>query len=199
MNTIRDLPSALTFDDGPHRSITPRLLDLLDEAQIKASFFLIGKLAATSPDIVSRIAERGHEIGNHSWSHLNFKSLSDEQFYEELTRTHDCLFRLSGTSPRLLRPPYGEITLNQRNLANEWFGYSTVLWNIDTRDWRRAGTDLIAKSILSSKGKGSVILLHDTNLDTLSGVALALAEMPTASRDFVTVTSLRKLVGERTR
>lgn len=193
MSDIRHLPCALTFDDGPHHRITRLLLDQLDDARITATFFLVGRLANVLPEIVSETVERGHELGNHSWSHASLNNLCDEQLYEELSRTHECLLRLSGVAPKLFRPPYGQITKRQRQLVNEWFGYSTVLWNTDSQDWRRPGIDQIANSILLSKGKGSVILLHDTNLETVRGVARALADKHTSSQDFVTVTKLREL------
>ena len=101
---------AMTFDDGPSSETTPRLLEILKQRNIKATFFLIGENAASNPDIVRRILADGHEIGNHSWTHPQLSRLSDDRVTAEINKTQDAIKEASGFTPTLLRPPYGAIT-----------------------------------------------------------------------------------------
>jgi peptidoglycan/xylan/chitin deacetylase (PgdA/CDA1 family) len=101
---------AMTFDDGPSATLTPKLLDLLAAHHIKATFFVIGENVAQHPDIIARAAREGHEIANHSWSHPNLAKLSEESVRRQLWRTDDAIKSATGTRPTLLRPPYGSIT-----------------------------------------------------------------------------------------
>src|SRR4029077_5203892 len=107
---------AMTFDDGPSAENTPRLLEMLKQRNIKATFFLIGQNAAANPDIVRRILAEGHEVGNHSWTHPQLSKLSDDRVTAEITKPQDAIKDVSGYTPTLLRPPYGAITPRQR----EW-------------------------------------------------------------------------------
>lgn len=187
------MPTALTFDDGPTRLVTIELLDTLDSFGAKGTFFLVGSRAAKAPSIVSQILSRGHEIGNHSWSHINFRELPEGQFISELSKTHNCLYEITGISPTLLRPPYGVISQRQKELAQHRFGYSTVLWNIDTNDWKRPGVNQTASKIQSSCNNGQVVLLHDICRETVDAVALAIRTTRNPEREFVTVSKLRAL------
>src|SRR5207244_12054428 len=101
---------AMTFDDGPSATLTPKLLDLLAAHHIKATFFVIGENVAEHPEIVARPAREGHEIGNHSWSHPNFGKMGDESVRSQLQRTDDAIENAIGKRPTLLRPPYAPIT-----------------------------------------------------------------------------------------
>src|SRR2546430_4197491 len=101
---------AITFDDGPSETLTPKLLDLLAAHHIKATFFVIGENVAEHPEIVTRAAREGHEIGNHSWSHPNFGKMSDDSVRSQLRRTDDAIRGATGSRPTLMRPPYGSIT-----------------------------------------------------------------------------------------
>src|SRR5499427_6207100 len=105
---------AMTFDDGPSATLTPKLLDLLAAHHIKATFFVIGENAAEHPEIVARAAREGHEIGDHSWSHPNFGKMSDEIVRSQLQRTDDAIKNATGQRPTLLRPPYGSITEREK-------------------------------------------------------------------------------------
>src|ERR1700719_4679706 len=114
---------AMTFDDGPSATLTPKLLDLLAAHHIKATFFVIGENVAEHPEIVERAAREGHEIGNHSWSHPNFGKMSDDGIRRELQKTDDVILSATGAHPILLRPPYGSITSRQKKWINQEFGY----------------------------------------------------------------------------
>ena len=98
---------AMTFDDGPHPRLTPRLLDMLKARSIRATFFLIGENAAEYPDIVRRIAAEGHEIGNHTWDHPQLTKLNPAALREEIDRTSSTIAEITGKLPTVMRPPYG--------------------------------------------------------------------------------------------
>lgn len=191
--TSMKLPTALTFDDGPAGAVTLDLLNTLDSKGVMATFFLVGSRAANQREIVSLIASRGHEIGNHSWTHPNFAKLADGQFISELARVHDCIGEITGFAPKLLRPPYGVISKRQRMLAEQQFGYSTVAWNVDTLDWKLRDSRQIAASIRSSVNKGYIVLLHDLYPTTVEAVDVAISNSIDTSGEWVTVSSLRSL------
>src|SRR6201998_1360438 len=117
---------ALTFDDGPSAENTPRLLEMLKQRNIKATFFLIGQNAAANPDLVRRILADGNEIGNHSWTHPQLSKLSDDRVTGEITKTQDAIKGASGFTPTLLRPPYGAITPRQREGITNQIGLTYV-------------------------------------------------------------------------
>src|SRR5438128_3999544 len=117
---------ALTFDDGPSATLTPKLLDLLAAHHIRATFFVIGENVAEHPEIVERAAREGHEIGNHTWAHPKLGKISDDAVRRDLIRADDAIKRAIGTGPTLLRPPYGSITSRQKNWIHEEFGYRII-------------------------------------------------------------------------
>src|SRR5205807_7171098 len=128
---------AMTFDDGPSATLTPKLLDLLAAHHIKATFFVIGENVAEHPEIVARAAREGHEIGNHSWSHPNFGKMSDESIRRQLQQTDDAIKSATGRRPTLMRPPYGSTTTRQNRWIHAESGYNATLWEVDPNDWRR--------------------------------------------------------------
>src|SRR5207253_10725942 len=127
---------ALTFDDGPSATLTPKLLDLLAARHIKATFFVIGENVAEHPEIVARAVREGHEIGNHSWSHTNLAKMSDDAVRSQIKRTEEAITGAIGSRPVLLRPPYGSITPRQKHLIHDDLGYEIILWDVDPLDWK---------------------------------------------------------------
>lgn len=150
---------ALTFDDAPDTTFTPQVLDVLKKYQIRATFFLVGAQAEKHPEMVKRIVREGHVIGNHSYSHKLFTKLSDDLFQSQVLQTQQALKRLIGYSPRLLRPPYGEISESQLLWASE-HGYRIVNWNVDSLDWKQLGQEKVISNILTHVKPGSIILQH---------------------------------------
>ena len=181
---------ALTFDDGPSAKLTPKLLDLLAAHHIKATFFLIGENAAQNPDIVAREAKEGHEVGNHSWSHPNFGKMSDDGIRTQLRKTDDAIRSAVGTSPTLLRPPYGSITARQKRWINQEFGYKIVLWDVDPLDWRRPGPAVVCNRIVKNTRAGSIVLAHDIHPGTIEAMPCVLKELEAKGFKFVTVSEL---------
>ncbi len=165
---------AMTFDDGPSAENTPRLLEILKQRNIKATFFLIGQNAASNPDIVRRILADGHEIGNHSWTHPQLSKLSDDRVTTEITKTQDAIKEASGFTPTLLRPPYGAITPRQREWIENQFGLSIILWSVDPFDWKRPGASVITQRILSQARPGAIILSHDIHKQTVDAMPATL-------------------------
>jgi peptidoglycan/xylan/chitin deacetylase (PgdA/CDA1 family) len=181
---------AMTFDDGPSAENTPRLLEMLKQRNIKATFFLIGQNAASNPDLVRRILADGHEIGNHSWTHPQLSKLSDDRVTAEITKTQDAIKDASGFSPTLLRPPYGAITPRQREWIENQFGLNVILWSVDPFDWKRPGASVITQRILSQVRPGAIILSHDIHKQTVDAMPATLDGLLAKGYKFATVSQL---------
>jgi len=181
---------ALTFDDGPSEKLTPKLLDLLAAHQIKATFFVIGQNVTDHPEITARAAREGHEIGNHSWSHPNLAKMSDDGVRRELRKTDDAIRAAIGTSPKLLRPPYGSITARQKKWIAEEFGYKITLWDVDPLDWKRPGPVVVRDRILRSTRAGSIVLSHDIHPGTIEAMPGTIEQLEAKGFKFVTVSEL---------
>jgi len=181
---------AMTFDDGPSSANTPRLLEILKQRNIKATFFLIGQNAASNPEIVRRILADGHEVGNHSWTHPQLSKLSDDRVTTEINKTQDAIKEASGFTPTLLRPPYGAITARQREWIESQFGLSIILWSVDPFDWKRPGASVITQRILSQVRPGAIILSHDIHKQTVDAMPATLDGLIAKGYKFVTVTQL---------
>lgn len=188
---------ALTFDDGPHPQNTPRLLDMLKERGIKATFFLIGKSAATWPAVVKRIVDEGHEVANHTWDHKQLSIMAEKKVMDELQKTHSAILNACGVAPSLYRPPYGAIKLTQKKTIMEHFHYPTILWDVDTLDWKSPRS--IAKvhdTILKEAKPGSIILCHDIHVETIDAMPTTLDDLKARGCQFLTVSQLIKLEAE---
>ena len=181
---------ALTFDDGPQEKLTPKLLDLLAQHHIKATFFVIGQNAAEYPDIVARAAREGHEIGNHSWSHPNLAKMSDENIRRQLHQTDDAIKQATGKRPTLMRPPYGNLSTRQKQWIHQEFGYRIVLWDVDPLDWKRPGPSVICNRIVKETRPGSIVLSHDIHPGTIEAMHATLDQLEAKGFKFVTVSEL---------
>jgi peptidoglycan-N-acetylglucosamine deacetylase len=181
---------AMTFDDGPSAENTPRLLEMLKQRNIKATFFLIGQNVVSNPDLVRRILAEGHEIGNHSWTHPQLSKLSDDRVTAEITQTQDAIKDASGFTPTLLRPPYGAITPRQREWIENRFGLNIILWSVDPFDWKRPGASVITQRILSQTRPGAIILSHDIHKQTVDAMPATLDALIAKGYKFATVSQL---------
>src|SRR5213596_4361951 len=181
---------AMTFDDGPSATLTPKLLDLLAAHHIKATFFVIGENVAEHPEIVARAAQEGHEIANHSWSHPNFGKMSDENVRRQLWRTDDAIKNATGKRPTLLRPPYGSITAREKRWIHDEFGYRIILWDVDPYDWKRPGPAVVRNRILKETHRGSIVLSHDIHPGTNEAMPSTLDALEAKGFKFVTVSEL---------
>lgn len=148
---------ALTFDDGPSTAWTPALLDGLKERGVKATFFLIGENADKNPEIVKRMAEEGHLIGNHTYHHVELTKVSENEARLELADTGAVIVRITGKEPEYMRPPFGAW---QRKLEQE-IQMLPVLWTIDPLDWTTENQDEIVNKVVTEAEENDIILLHD--------------------------------------
>jgi peptidoglycan/xylan/chitin deacetylase (PgdA/CDA1 family) len=181
---------AMTFDDGPHPQNTPRLLDMLRARNIKATFYVIGRSVDMYPQIVRRIVAEGHEVGNHTYTHRNLTKLSDSEVLRELTRTRESIVKAAGVQPRTMRPPYGALLQRQRAMIHEDFGYPTVLWSVDPRDWQRPGVSAVTSRILTNSHNGAIILAHDLHAPTVDAMPGTLDGLLRKGFNFVTVSQM---------
>src|SRR5213594_2540668 len=184
---------AMTFDDGPSATLTPKLLDLLAARHIKATFFVIGENVVEHPEIVERAAREGHEIANHSWSHPNFGKMSDESVRSQLKRTDDAIRNATGTRPTLMRPPYGSITPRQKRWIHDEFGYQIILWDVDPYDWKRPGPAVVRNRILKETQPGSIVLSHDIHPGTIEAMPSTFDALEAKGFKFVTVSELIRM------
>ena len=181
---------ALTFDDGPNATLTPKLLDLLAARHLKATFFVVGQNAADHPEILKRAVREGHEIANHSWSHPNLGKMSDEAVRRELQKTDDAIVAAIGKRPALLRPPYGSITARQKKWIHEEFGYRIIIWDVDPLDWKRPGPSVVTARILKETHAGSIVLAHDIHPPTIEAMPATFDQLMKKGFKSVTVTEL---------
>lgn len=181
---------AITFDDGPHATLTPKLLDLLAKHRMKATFFFVGQNVEEYPEIVKRAAREGHEIASHSWSHPNLGKMSDEAVRRELQKTDDAIVAAVGTRPTLMRPPYGSITPRQKSWIHEAFGYRIIIWDVDPLDWRRPGVSVVTQRIVNGTQPGSIILAHDIHPPTIEAMPATFEQLLAKGFKFVTVSEL---------
>ena len=157
---------ALTFDDGPNPAWTPQLLDLLDRRGVKATFFLLGTFAEQQRALTGSIADAGHLVGNHSWSHADLSLTATHRVREELIRTKNSLEQITGKPVRYFRPPFGARRPYVLRAARS-LGMTPVMWNAMTSDWEERSADNIAQRLMQKivanqrRGLASNIVLHD--------------------------------------
>lgn len=153
---------ALTFDDGPSAEYTPDILAILKEYNVPATFFLVGSHVDKYPEIAQQIAEADHEIGNHTYNHVNIPTLGSFQLQREVTEATAIITAITGKYPEYIRPPRGMYDSRFRRLAN-LLGQQVVLWTVSSRDWRYGVTkDQIVHNVLSRVKSGDIILFHDS-------------------------------------
>ena len=163
----------LTFDDGPHPTYTPQVLDILARRGARATFFVLGSLAEARPELVARIVAEGHTVANHAWNHENLAGLPRSSFDDTIGRTQAVL---ADRATPCLRPPYGSIDAFTREWAAS-AGLDLVLWTVDTNDWRRPGAQVIADRIVRGATDEAIVLMHDgggNRTQTVEGLELAL-------------------------
>jgi len=184
---------AMTYDDGPHPQNTPRLLDMLRKRNVKATFYVTGRNVNLYPQITRRIVAEGHEIGNHTWTHRNLKTLSDSAVRKELNTTRDAIVKACGVKPRTMRPPYGALRQNQRAWIYKEYGYPTILWSVDPEDWKRPGISVVTSRIVNNTRNGGIVLAHDLHKPTVDAMPGTLDGLLRKGFKFVTVSQLLAL------
>ncbi|MES2707771.1 MAG: polysaccharide deacetylase family protein [Verrucomicrobiota bacterium] len=190
---------AITFDDGPVPANTPRLLDMLSQRGIKATFFVVGNFAVRYPQIIRRITADGHEIANHTWTHRALTSLGDSGVRSELQRSQDLIVKVAGAgaAPRMFRPPGGAITARQKSWIMSEFGYPCILWSIDPRDWEapsrggcRGQPWELTRRIVSQAKAGDIILVHDLHGSSVDAMPATLDALLAKGFRFLTMSQI---------
>jgi len=185
---------ALTFDDGPHYRITPEILAILREKQVHATFFVVGINAAKFPNILAEEINDGHEIGNHSYSHKSLTKLSSPEINDELERAANAI-QVVAPKITLFRPP-GGLMNEQVFTAAQNRGYTTILWSVDSADWRRPSVEQLVNNVVNEVKPGSIILLHDWRFPSPTPQALSIIidRLREQGYKFVTVSELLQCI-----
>lgn len=174
---------AITFDDGPHPSYTAQLLDGLKERGIHATFFVTGEHAELHPDIIERMFNEGHLIGNHTYSHIQLTKGNRDKFKDELIKTNEILKEITGEEVQYVRPPYGSWDKSFEKELNMF----PVLWTVDPLDWSSRNVGRITEKIVSKTGENDIILMHDYYDTSVTAALKAIDELLEEGYTFVTV------------
>ncbi len=174
---------ALTFDDGPHPTYTPLLLDGLAKRKVKATFFITGENAEAYPELVKRMQEEGHLIGNHTYSHIQLTQGNREKFKGELVKTNEIIEEITGQGVTYVRPPYGSWDKSFEKELN----MIPVLWNIDPLDWCCNDASCVIRKVESAAGEDAIILLHDSYPSTVTAALQIVDDLQQRGYVFVTV------------
>lgn len=184
---------ALTFDDGPSAANTPRVLDILRNHGAHGTFFVVGESVNRNSGILSRAVSEGNEIGVHTWSHIKMTGSSSERINSEVSRSIDAITAATGQAPRLIRPPYGAVNASIVNSMFENYGLTSVLWDVDTRDWQHPGVDVVVSRAVGNARSGSIILVHDIHASTLAALEGIVTGLQARGFKLVTVSELMAL------
>ena len=190
---------ALTFDDGPHIRYTLEILDILKENNATATFFVIGENAKEHPELIEKIVDSGCEIGNHTWSHAFLDALCEKDIRKEMSLADEIITELTGKAPTLFRAPGGRINDTVLKVADE-FGYTSVLWSKDTRDWSCPSVSYVISAATDKSQNGDIILFHDYNAKnspTPEALRIVLPKLINEGYTPVTVTELLGKINAR--
>jgi peptidoglycan-N-acetylglucosamine deacetylase len=181
---------ALTFDDGPHPELTPRLLDILRAEGVRATFYVVGKNVEAYPDIARRIVAEGHEIANHSWSHPALTGLGAARLNQEIENTNAVIERVTGRRPTNMRPPYGALNERVRRSIINDHKLDIILWSVDPLDWKRPGASVVTQRLVEGARPGAIMLAHDIHPGTIEAMPGTIAQLKAKGYGFATVSQL---------
>ncbi|MDE1570103.1 polysaccharide deacetylase family protein [Aquabacter sp. P-9] len=181
---------ALTFDDGPNPETTPKLLKMLADRHVKATFFMLGNRAVQAPEVVKAVAAAGHEIGNHSWSHPQLTKLPVAAADKQVEDTSALLEQITGTKPVLMRPPYGSMSPSLQAHLYEKFGITQIFWSVDPLDWKIRDPQSVYDQIMKQVRPGAIILAHDIHPTTVAAMPRVIDALIAKGYKIVTVSEL---------
>jgi len=195
---------AMTFDDGPHSTRTPELHDTFMARNIRATFYLLGGNAELHPQVIRRMINEGHELGNHTMTHPYLTQLTDEEVIAEVGGCHDAIVAAGNVPPATMRPSYGDVNQHLRDLFLSEWGYPTVMWDIDPLDYDTNLTDQevidavvdgVADWFAASPSPtyGPIILMHDIHQRSVDIMPVIVDTLLGQGYSFVTVTELLEL------
>lgn len=177
---------ALTFDDGPHPTYTPMLLEGLRERRVKATFFLIGKNIEGNEEIVKQMAEQGHLIGNHTYNHVKVDELPAQEACDEMIMTSDLVEAITGETTCYIRPPFG---LWDESL-DCGIDMISVMWTIDPLDWTTKNVSQVVNQVVTEAEENDIILLHDCYESSVEAALQIVDQLQAEGFEFVTVDEL---------
>ncbi len=193
---------ALTFDDGPSPVWTPQILAVLKEANVKATFFMIGEHVREYPDVARRVAEEGHEIGNHSYDHHGIFYYKPEELDKEVGEAEKIIKTVTGIKTKYFRPPKAWLTAQEKKQLKD-LGYETVLWSLNSKDWVTFDDRYIVNYILHHIQPGDILLFHDSGgvfkpeggnrSETIKAVSRLIEKLRQRGYRFVTISQLLEL------
>ncbi|MFW6023030.1 MAG: polysaccharide deacetylase family protein [Halanaerobiaceae bacterium] len=152
---------SLTINVDWGEEYLPGMLNILEENNVRATFFVTGNWANKNPEILKKIVKLGHEIGNHGYSHKHPKQLSDDGLVDLIKKNEELIFKITGEKTDLFAPPYGEVDERISNIARK-IGYNTIMWSADTIDWQRPTPEIIIQRAVNKIDDGGIILMHPT-------------------------------------
>jgi polysaccharide deacetylase family sporulation protein PdaB len=191
---------ALTFDDGPAPGYTQAVLGVLRHYHVVATFFMLGIWVQRYPDLARAVAADGHAIGDHTWNHLDMTQQTASQVRQQLNNTRSIIQKVTGVTTYLFRPPYEAFNQQVLNIAHT-LKFSTILWNVDPRDWARPGVSAIVNNILINAHNGSIILMHDGGGDrsqTVTALATVIEHLQRRGFTFVTIPQMLRHLQTKT-
>ena len=177
---------AFSFDDGPSRKNTEKILKALDKNNARATFFMLGQNAKYYPDLVKKVEESGNEIAGHSWNHPLLTKLGKKGVKQQMSQMNEAIASVTGSDVGLLRPPYGSINRTVKNTVKD----PLILWSIDTLDWKTLNADKTAAAILKQAKDGDIILMHDIHAPTAEAVKKVLPKLEKKGFQVCTVSEL---------
>ncbi|GAB4279548.1 MAG: hypothetical protein Kow0029_23550 [Candidatus Rifleibacteriota bacterium] len=180
---------ALTFDDGPHSSYTPELLNLLKRNGVKATFFVVGARAETYPELVMQMSSEGHAVGNHTWNHKSLTKSTNAEALESLRKTNDLISGLTGKPCLIVRPPFGNTSPRVKQLIHNQ-GWHEIMWDCDSRDWENNDPDRILFRVMKSVSPRSIILFHDIHPGAAKMLQTLITAFKSCGYRFVTIPEL---------
>lgn len=181
---------ALTFDDGPHAILTPLLLDRLNGTNAKVTFFVMGVKVVMHPDIVRRAIMEGHEVANHVWDHPVLTKIPWQDVKDQIMRTSEAVFNISGYTPKSMRPPYGNTNRGLNNRIYSETKLPVIMWSLDTLDWTRPKPVDIIKKIIQKVKPGTIILCHDIHPGTIEAIPEIVQQLQEKGYSFKTVSDM---------
>ncbi len=189
---------ALTFDHSWGNKFTPSILDSLKSHDAKVTFFIMGPWATKFPEVAQRMVAEGHEIGSHGFRHENYGDMGPDWVKNDIQKAHDQIKEITGVEATLIRPPNGHYSSKSLQTAHE-LKYRTIIWNVDSLDWKNPGRDVIIERVMKRLKPGAIILMHasDTPVQTAEALPILLNKIKAEGYKIVTVGELLSQYSEK--
>lgn len=188
---------AITFDDGPSQ-YTTTLIDELKKRDIPATFFVLGSEVEKYPEVLKFASDTGNEIGIHSYEHKLFTKLSEEEILEQISKTKNIIYDITGTNPTLIRVPYGSTNKQIKKILDEQ-ELKSILWNVDSLDWKLKNTNKVYNYVIKKFKGNDIILMHDSFKTSVEAATLIIDKLQSECYTFVTVSEFLKIKSEVTK